>query len=170
MSGKSTFLKAVGLCVYFAHLGIGIPASYGEIPFYEHFSIAINRKDDLSNGYSHFMTEIMNLKKVVKNASTSRSCFAIFDELFSGTNLEDAQEICTTSILGLSKFKNSLFFISTHIQELKNVTNEHISTYHIGCKVVDQKPSFTYKLEKGWSNIKVGRILFEQQGLNKLLK
>ncbi|WP_158973530.1 hypothetical protein [Cellulophaga sp. L1A9] len=169
MSGKSTFLKAVGICIYFGHLGIGIPASFGEIPFCNHFSIQINRRDDILNGYSHFMTEIMNLKNVVQNASNGKQCFAIFDELFSGTNVEDAYEICQTTINGLSKFKNSYFFISTHIQELKNVSSNQISNYYIDCELIEDKPTFTYKLKKGWSDIKVGRILFDKEGLNELL-
>ncbi|WP_430410663.1 MutS-related protein [Kordia sp.] len=170
MSGKSTFLKAVGLCVYFGHLGIGVPATSGAIPFFTNFSIEINRRDDILNGYSHFMTEIMNLKNVVENASNGNQCFAIFDELFSGTNVEDAFEICKTTINGLSTYKNSLFLISTHIQELKNVSNADISNYYIDCELIHNKPTFTYKLKKGWSDIKVGRILFEKEGLNELLK
>lgn len=169
MSGKSTFLKAIGLCIYFGHLGIGIPASFGEIPFCNNFSIEINRRDDILNGYSHFMTEVMNLKSVVQKASNGKQCFAIFDELFSGTNVEDAFEICKTTINGLSKFKNSFFFISTHIQELKNVSNDQISNYYIDCELIEDKPTFTYKLKKGWSDIKVGRILFDKEGLNELL-
>ena len=170
MSGKSTFLKAVGLCIYFGHLGLGIPATYGEIPFCNHFSIEINRRDDILNGYSHFMTEVMNLKNVVENAANGKQCFAIFDELFSGTNVEDAFEICKTTINGLSKYKDSYFLISTHIQELKMVSNGRISNYYIDCELVKDKPTFTYKLRKGWSDIKVGRILFDKEGLNKLLK
>ena len=170
MSGKSTFLKAVGLCIYFGHLGIGIPASVGEIPFCNHFSIEINRSDDILNGYSHFMTEVLNLKNVVKNASDGKRCFAVFDELFSGTNVEDAFEICKTTINGLSKYRNSYFIISTHIQELKNVSNTQISNYYIDCELIENKPTFTYKLKKGWSNIKVGRILFDKEGLNEMLK
>ena len=169
MSGKSTFLKSVGLCIYFGHLGIGIPAASGEIPFCNHFSIEINRRDDILNGYSHFMTEIMNLKNVVENAANGQQCFAIFDELFSGTNVEDAFEICSTTINGLSKYKNSFFFISTHIQELKNVSNGQVSNYYIDCELIEDKPTFTYKLKKGWSDIKVGRILFDKEGLNKML-
>ncbi|SFW61491.1 MutS-related protein [Cellulophaga fucicola] len=169
MSGKSTFLKAIGLCIYFGHLGIGIPASFGEIPFCNNFSIEINRRDDILNGYSHFMTEVMNLKSVVQKASNGKQCFAIFDELFSGTNVEDAFEICKTTINGLSKFKSSFFFISTHIQELKNVSNDQISNYYIDCELIKDKPTFTYKLKKGWSDIKVGRILFDKEGLNELL-
>lgn len=170
MSGKSTFLKSVGLCIYFGHLGIGIPASVAEIPFFNHFSIEINRRDDILNGYSHFMTEVMNLKNVVKNASDGKPCFAVFDELFSGTNVEDAFEICKTTINGLSKYENSYFIISTHIQELKNVSKEQISNYYIDCELIDGKPTFTYKLKKGWSDIKVGRILFDKEGLNEMLK
>ncbi|WP_345005609.1 MutS-related protein [Snuella lapsa] len=169
MSGKSTFLKAVGLCMYFGHLGIGIPASEGEIPFCDSFSIEINRRDDILNGYSHFMTEVMNLKKVVEQATNGKKCFAVFDELFSGTNVEDGFEICKTTINGLSKFNKSYFFISTHIQELKSVSNGQIENYYIDCELIENIPTFTYQLKKGWSDIKVGRILFEKEGLNKML-
>lgn len=169
MSGKSTFLKAVGLCVYLGHLGVGIPASMGEIPFYDFFSIEINKRDDISNGYSHFMTEIVNLKSAVEQVVKGKRCFAIFDELFSGTNVEDGFKICEKTIKGLSKYNNSCFFISTHIQGLKSVTEEKIANYYIDCKLIEDRPTFTYQVKKGWSDIKVGQILFEKEGLNKLL-
>ncbi len=170
MSGKSTFLKSVGLCIYLGHLGIAIPASAGEMPFLNHFSIQINRRDDILNGYSHFMTEVVSLKNVVEKAAGGTHCFAIFDELFSGTNVEDAFEICKTTINGLTKFKNSFFIISTHIQELKNGSNSEVSNYYIDCELINNKPTFTYTLKKGWSDIRVGRILFDKEGLNDLLK
>ncbi len=169
MSGKSTFFKAIGLCMYFGHLGFGIPAAKGEIPFCTDFSIRINRSDDILNGYSHFMSEIINLKNVVVKASKGNPCFAIFDELFSGTNLEDALELSRTTINGLRKFKNSYFFISTHIQELKYTSLKALETYYLDCELLDDKPTFTYKIKKGWSVIRIGRILFDKEGLNKLL-
>ncbi|KAA1248078.1 hypothetical protein [Aquimarina sp. RZ0] len=168
MSGKSTFLKAVGLSIYLGHLGIGIPASNGIIPFFKNFSIGINHRDDILNGYSHFMTEVQNLKKVVVKSS-QENCFVIFDELFSGTNVEDAFEICKITINGLAKFKDSLFFISTHIQQLKEIKLDGVSTYHIECRLINNLPAFTYKLNDGWSDVKIGRILFEKEGLNELL-
>ncbi|GAA3784119.1 hypothetical protein GCM10022271_15580 [Corallibacter vietnamensis] len=115
------------------------------------------------------MTEVMTLKNVVEQATKGKQCFAVFDELFSGTNVEDGFEICKTTINGLSKFNQSYFFISTHIQELKNVSNEKIENYYIDCELIENIPTFTYQLKKGWSDIKVGRILFEKEGLNKLL-
>ncbi len=170
MSGKSTFLKSVGLCVYLGHLGIGIPAEYGAFPFFNMFSIGINHNDDLLNGYSHFMTEIKSLKTVVEKASNTSHCFAMFDELFSGTNVEDATKICTTTITGLPQFKNSLFFVSTHIQDLKAINHNAIANYYIDCKLINDIPTFTYKVKQGWSDIKIGQILFEREGLNRLLK
>ena len=169
MSGKSTFLKSVSLCVYLGNLGFGIPASKAEIPFCTDFSIGINKRDDILSGYSLFMTEIMSLKNILLKAVEGKRCFVVFDELFSGTNIEDALEICTTTINGVSFYSNSFFFISTHIQELKNLTSTNISTYYLDCEIINNTPTFTYKLKKGWSEIKVGRILFEKAGLNKLL-
>lgn len=170
MSGKSTFLKSVSLCIYLGNLGLAIPASKGVIPFCTNFSVGINKRDDILSGYSHFMTEVMSLKKVVLKAAEGERCFAVFDELFSGTNAEDALEICKTTINGLSAYSNSIFFISTHIQELKNLTNDTVLNYYLDCELIDNTPTFTYKLKKGWSDTKVGRILFEKEGLNKLLK
>ncbi|WP_431244264.1 MutS-related protein [Flavobacterium sp. P21] len=121
------------------------------------------------NGYSHFMTEVINVKDVVLKVADGKRCFVVFDELFSGTNVEDALEICTRTINGVSLYSNSYFLISTHIQELKDMTNETVSTYYLDCELIDNIPTFTYKLKKGWSDIKVGRILFEKEGLNKLL-
>jgi DNA mismatch repair protein MutS len=81
MSGKSAFLKSVVLCLYFEHLGIVIPAASGEIPFCNHFAFEINRRDDILNGYSHSITEIMNLKNLVENDANGKPCFAVFDNL-----------------------------------------------------------------------------------------
>ena len=172
MSGKSTFLKAVGLAVYLGHLGLAVPASKAEIPFFDVISASINLNDDLLNGYSHFMSEIMNLKKVVIEAAQDKKCFSVFDELFRGTNIEDAVEISRTTLKGLTQFKKSIFFISTHLHQLKEieeVKSEIISTYYFDCDVVDKTPIFSYQLKKGWTDLKVGQILFEKEGLNKLL-
>ncbi|MCU7551180.1 hypothetical protein OCK74_18815 [Chitinophagaceae bacterium LB-8] len=172
MSGKSTFLKAVGLCVYLGHLGLGVPASKAEMPIFDCISISINLNDDIVSGYSHFMTEVMNLKKVVMQAVNGKKCFAVFDELFRGTNIEDAVEISGTTVKGLLGFKNSFFFISTHLHQLKEmaeVKTEMVATYYIDCGLRDQIPEFTYLLQRGWSDLRVGRILFEKEGLNEML-
>jgi DNA mismatch repair protein MutS len=173
MSGKSTFLKALSLCVYLAHIGLAVPASKAKIPFFDTISAAINLTDSIVSGYSHFMSEIITLKKVLTEAVQEKKCFAVFDELFRGTNIEDALEISTATIQGLVKIPNSLFIISTHLHQLKNmeeIQNNQVATYFIECGLKDNIPAFTYKLKDGWSDLKIGRILFEREGLNKLLE
>ena len=101
MSGKSTLLKAVSLCVYLGHTGLAVPASKATMPFFTTISVAINLTDSIVSGYSHFMSEIITLKNVLTEAAGNKKCFAVFDELFRGTNIEDALEISTATIKGL---------------------------------------------------------------------
>ncbi len=173
MSGKSTLLKAVSLCVYLGHIGLAVPASKAIMPFFNTISVAINLTDSIVSGYSHFMSEIITLKNVLAEALESKKCFAVFDELFRGTNLEDALEISTATIRGLVKFPGSLFIISTHLHQMKDmeeIKKGLVATYFIECKLNDKTPAFTYKLKDGWSDLKLGRILFAKEGLNKMLE
>lgn len=173
MSGKSTLLKAMSLCVYLAHTGLAVPASKAVMPFFSTISVAINLTDSIVSGYSHFMSEIITLKNVLAEARAGARCFAVFDELFRGTNIEDALEISTATLKGLTHFPNSLFFISTHLHQLKTmeeIKNNKISTCFIDCKLTDNIPAFTYQLKDGWSDLKLGRILFEKEGLNTMLE
>ena len=172
MSGKSTLLKAVSLCVYLGHTGIAVPASKAVMPYFSSISVAINLTDSIVSGYSHFMSEVVTLKNVLLAANRQERCFAVFDELFRGTNIEDALEISTSTIQGLSRFPRSLFFISTHLQQLKDlpaVQSKRVTTLYIDCMLKNELPVFTYQLKEGWSDMKVGRILFEKEGLNQLL-
>ena len=172
MSGKSTLLKAIGLCVYLAHVGLAVPATKAVTPFFSTISVAINLTDSIVSGYSHFMSEIITLKNVLNEAQNDGKCFAVFDELFRGTNIEDALEISAATIKGLLHFPHSLFFISTHLHQLKEmdeIKTNKISTCFIECNLTDNIPAFTYKLKEGWSDLKLGRILFEKEGLNKML-
>ncbi len=175
MSGKSTLLKSVGLCVYLGHLGLAVPAEQCRMPFFDVVFISINLQDDLGAGYSHFMTEIQNLKTVVEEARTGKRCFAVFDELFRGTNAEDALAISLATVKGLMQFSQSHFFISTHLHQLKDCLREQVSfsdigTYYIECLLSEDKPVFTYSIKEGWSSLRIGQILFDQVGLNQLLQ
>lgn len=169
MLGKSTLLKTIGLCVYLAHLGLPIPVSTGNIPFYDYIFVHINHSDDLKNGYSHFMNEIVNLKNIILAADSGKRCFAVFDELFKGTNHEDALAISTKTLLGLKRMKDSLFFVSTHLNELKeSILNVPIQTLYIDCCSEEGAPVFSYKLKEGWSALKIGQILFTKLGLDQI--
>lgn len=172
MSGKSTMLKAIGICVYLAHAGLGVPAINCQIPFFHSIVVAINLSDNLQDGYSHFMSEIRNLKSVLQETENSRKCFAIFDEIFRGTNIDDALQITRTTINGLGKYKDSCFFISTHLLQLESelsIQNNYIRKQFIDCSMEGGVPRFTYSLKEGWSQLKIGKILFDKEGLTDML-
>ncbi|HVU58298.1 MAG TPA: hypothetical protein VHD83_24725 [Puia sp.] len=170
MSGKSTLLKSIGLCVYLAHLGVAVPAEECVLPFFDVISVAINLNDDMQHGYSHFMMEVQTLKKVVVQARERRRCFAIFDELFRGTNIEDALAISKMTVKGLTVFQGSFFLISTHLHQLEETTvMDVIHTCCIDCSLEEGRPVFTYKLKPGWSDLKLGQVIFRQEGLDELL-
>jgi DNA mismatch repair protein MutS len=173
MSGKSTLLKAIGICVYLANIGFAIPASVATIPFYSNIDVFINLNDDLQSGYSHFMTEIINLKKVIQEAGTGQRGFAVFDELFRGTNIDDALEISRSTLKGMLNFPESLFFVSSHLHrltQLEEIKSGRISCMYLDCNLENDTPEFTYQLKEGTSDIKIGRILFEKENMNQLLK
>lgn len=172
MAGKSTLLKSISIIIFLAHIGMAVPAAKAELPFIDSLSVHINLNDEISTGYSHFMTEILNLKQVLSIAKEGKRHFVIFDELFRGTNHEDALSISSTTIKGLCNFKDSIFFISTHIQELsqlEEVIQKKVDTYYIDCELNGKLPVFNYKLKQGWTDVKLGKILFEREGLDELL-
>jgi len=165
MAGKSTLLKAIAISVYLGHLGLAIPAEEAKFPFFKNICVYINHTDNLEQGYSHFLREVKNLKETALLALNGTPVFAIFDEIFKGTNMNDALEITRATINGLSKFNRSLFFISTHIDELKDIASKSADSYYLDCKVVDGFPRFSYQLKKGWSSVQIGKILFKNEGL-----
>lgn len=167
MSGKSTLLKSLNLCVLLSHIGLAVPAKSCRIPFYDYMFFSININDDIKKGNSSFMNEVIGLKQVILKLTEGKRCFALFDELFKGTNIDDAVDLMHITINGLLQFKGSLFIISTHLHQM--IVNENIDTYQLEAKVEDGRPTQTFRLIKGWSHLKFGKLLFEREGLMHLL-
>lgn len=172
MAGKSTLLKSIGLCVYLAHAGLGVPATVCRLPFFSSIVVTINLADSLLSGYSHFMAEIQQLKAVLQQAQGPGRIFAVFDELFRGTNVDDALEITRATLQGLVGFPASCFFVSTHLLQLESQlpVQAGLQTYCIECVLQDGVPVFSYRLQPGWSGLKIGQILFAKEGLYNLLR
>ncbi|MDR2237772.1 MAG: hypothetical protein LBE92_16745 [Chryseobacterium sp.] len=171
MSGKSTAMKSISIIVWLAHLGLAVPAGYCHIPFYDRICLFFSVNDDLEKGYSYFAREIMNLKEVLLELK-SKKCFAVFDEIFKGTNINDAALITINAVEGLSRYKDSMFVLSTHLNLIENKLSEYsnILVLNLESFVKDDQLIFTYQLKEGWSKIEIGKILFDQYGLNALLK
>ncbi|PKU27755.1 hypothetical protein llap_21941 [Limosa lapponica baueri] len=86
-SGKSVYLKQVGLIVFMALIGSYVPASEAEIGVIDGIYTRIHSRESVSVGLSTFMIDLNQVAKAVNNA-TERS-LVLIDEFGKGTNTLD---------------------------------------------------------------------------------
>ena len=172
MAGKSTFIKACGTAVYLAHTGMGVPAKNMQLSFFDGILSNINVIDNIAKGESYFFNEVQRIKATVQKVSDGKKWLILIDELFKGTNVQDAMKCSSTVIEGLLKIKNSIFILSTHLYEIgedlkryPNITFNYFET-----AVEDDQLSFSYQLKPGISNDRLGYLILKKEGVVKMLE
>lgn len=173
MSGKSTFMKSIGLSIYLAQLGFPVPAKYMRFKLMDGIITSINLTDDLNLGYSHFYSEIKRIKTVAENLNKKQRLLVVFDELFRGTNLQDASEGSIEIINALSTIdKESFFVFSSHIYEIVNSLEKNNNIFFKYFKTQKNGDQFIrdYKLYDGSSMERFGMKLIKQERIIELIK
>jgi DNA mismatch repair protein MutS len=171
-SGKTTFLKTCGILVYLAHLGWPVPAQSLRLPFTDRLFTSIHLSDDLDQGFSHFYNEMMRIKQISEALSRGETCLVIVDELFRGTNQEDALHCSKTVLDGFAHFDGSYYLVSTHLHELITHYTDHpnLSFRCFRTLITDNQFQNTFKIEDGAAFEKVGRLIMDQTGVTALLQ
>ena len=172
MAGKSTFIKAVGTAVFLAHLGMGVPAQEMKLTLFDGTLSNINVIDNIMKGESYFFNEVQRIKATISKINDGRKWLILIDELFKGTNVEDAMKCSTAVIEGLLKIKNSLFILSTHLYEIGDQLKVYpnISFNYFETSTVNGQLSFNYQLRKGISNDRLGYLILQREGVVKMLE
>lgn len=172
MAGKSSLLKSLGLVIYLSHLGFPVPAEKMETTIFNGLLTTINLPDNISQGLSHYYSEVKRVKAAVSSLLEQERMFIIFDELFRGTNVKDAFDASLLIISELSHVHNSIFFISTHIVELAAELRhfENISFKYMDTFFKDERPVFTYKLKEGVSKERLGMYIIQQEGIIDIIR
>ena len=172
MAGKSTLIKAVGSSVFLAHIGMGVPAKKMRLSLFDGLLSNINVVDNIAKGESFFFNEVQRVKNTIQKINDGRKWLVLIDELFKGTNMQDAMKCSSTVIKGLIKIKNSLFILSTHLyeigEELKIYPN--ISFKYFETTVSDDQLLFSYQLKEGISNDRLGYLILKREGVVDLLE
>jgi DNA mismatch repair ATPase MutS len=172
MAGKSTLIKSVGTSVFLAHIGMGVPAENMQLSFFDGLLSNINVMDNLLKGESYFYNEVHRIKSTVERISDGKKWLILIDELFKGTNVEDAMKCSTTVIKGLLKMKKSLFILSTHLyeigDELKSFPNIRFNYFETIVK--GDQLLFNYQLKEGISNDRLGYFILKKEGVVELLE
>lgn len=171
MAGKSTFIKAVGIAVYLAHCGFGVPAKSLRLSVFQGLLSNINITDNVTRGESYFYNEVQRIAATVKKINDGKRWLILIDELFKGTNVQDAMKCSITVIEGLLKIKTSAFVLSTHLYEIAEDLKKHqnIQFKYFETSIKDDVPLFSYHLKDGISNDRLGYLILKQSGVVKIL-
>jgi DNA mismatch repair ATPase MutS len=172
MAGKSTLIKSVGSAVFLAHIGMGVPAQKMKLTLFDGLLSNINVVDNIAKGESFFFNEVQRIKNTIEKINDGKKWLVLIDELFKGTNVQDAMKCSLTVIKGLIKIKNSLFILSTHLyeigEELKAYPN--ISFRYFETVVKDEQLEFSYQLKDGISNDRIGYVILKREKVVEMLE
>jgi DNA mismatch repair protein MutS len=171
MAGKSTFIKSVGAAVFLAHMGMGVPCGSMELSLFDGLLSNINVVDNIVKGESYFYNEVQRVKNTIIKINDGRKWLILIDELFKGTNIQDAMKCSTAVIKGLIKIKNSLFILSTHLYEIGESLQSYpnIAFKYFETTVDDEQLRFSYQLKDGLSNDRVGYLILKKEKVIELL-
>ena len=161
-SGKTTYLKTTAINIIITQqFGLGF---YGECVLrpYTHIHSYLNIPDT-SGRDSLFQAESRRCKEIIdviqSTKTTNARHFCIFDELYSGTNPEEATKSAYSFLHYLSQHKNVQFILTTHYIGVcrKFKTSKTVANYKMNVvRAPDGKLQYTYRIVKGISNIHGG--------------
>jgi hypothetical protein len=168
-SGKTTQLKTTAINIIFTQqFGLGFYESASLTP-YTHIHSYLNIPDT-SGRDSLFQAEARRCKEIVDIIDSEKESrhFCIFDELFSGTNADEATSASFGFLKYLQKRENVDFILTTHFVKLckmvKKASNLQIQNLKMDATIDGTKIVFHYRLVKGISKIKAAKLILVQMG------
>ena len=165
MSGKTTFLRTIGINIVLARSGSFATAlELTCTPFAVMTSMRI--ADDLNQGISTFYAELKRIKSVINYAKENKQFLFLIDEIFRGTNSVDRLSGARTVLQRLDSLGAS-GMVSTHDLELCDLdrTSNRIRNYSFSEDYKDKQIVFDYKLRSGKSTTTNATYLMEMVGI-----
>jgi len=130
-SGKSTLMKATGICILLAQAGCFVPArTMRLVPFQAIYTRILNH-DNLFAGLSSFAVEMSELRDILRHATPHT--LVLGDELCAGTESISAQALVASGIQWLSK-RRAKFMFATHLHDIPTLIDpqkEQVEIWHL---------------------------------------
>lgn len=163
-SGKTTILKSVLFNIILSQqFGMGCYKS-ANINCFDSIFCYLNIPDT-NDRDSLFQAEAKVCKKIIDyiDDNENEKCLCVFDELYSGTNPDEAI-ISAFSVLNYLSTKNCKFIITTHFYKLCELLEQVKNNNNFSMKIINEndKIKFTYKLESGISKIKGAKFILKE--------
>ncbi|KAJ7353331.1 muts domain V-domain-containing protein [Mycena albidolilacea] len=153
MSGKSTYLRQVGLLTVLAMCGCFVPAEYASFRIHDALLTRLSNDDDMEKSLSTFASEMATSAMILGLASPQS--LVLIDELGRGTSPREGVGISHAIAEGLIELKSFVFF-ATHFNELTttlscqpSVINLHLSVQRTSSSGPDFGVTFQYKIVDG---------------------
>ncbi|PDH52840.1 MAG: DNA mismatch repair protein MutS [Bacteroidetes bacterium MED-G17] len=157
MSGKSAILRQTALAVIMAQIGCFVPANEAEIGIVDKIFTRVGASDNISQGESTFMVEMLETSSILNNLSSDS--LILLDEIGRGTSTYDGISLAWSiaEYLHQCAEKPKVLF-ATHYHELNQLEKKHtgIVNFHISSKEMQSQVVFLRKLTRGASNSSFG--------------
>jgi DNA mismatch repair protein MutS len=162
MSGKSTFLRQIGLIVLMAQIGSFIPATRAEIGVVDRLFTRVGASDNLVRGQSTFMVEMSETSAILHTA-TARS-LVLLDEIGRGTSTYDGVSIAWSVSEFLHDRIGCKTVFATHYHELTELADQLVAgcNYSVEVRETNDQVLFMHRVVTGGADrsygIEVGRL------------
>lgn len=151
MSGKSTWMRTIGVAVVLARMGAPVRAGSCSLTALA-IGAAIRVQDSLTDGRSRFFAEILRLKHVGDLARREQGAVLfLLDEILSGTNSHDRRIGAEAVMIGLVK-SGAIGLVTTHDLALATITDRlgaRATNAHFDDHFTDGRLHFDYRLKPG---------------------
>ena len=167
MSGKSTYLRQVGILTLMAQIGSFIPAESATIGIVDRIFTRVGLQDDLTKGQSTFMVEMLETAAIL-NQATEKS-LVILDEIGRGTSTYDGLAIAqaVTEFIHEEKTLGCKTLFATHYHEMTELSKhlERITNLHVAVSDIDGEIIFLRQLLSGGADKSYGVHVAKLAGL-----
>jgi DNA mismatch repair protein MutS len=128
--------------------------------------------DNLAKGESYFFNEVQRIRHTVTRINDGRRWLVLIDELFKGTNIQDAMRCSIAVIRGLIRIRRALYILSTHLYEIGEELRPYpnISFRHFETNIKDDGFEFSFRLKEGISNDRLGYLILKREKVIDLLE
>ena len=171
MSGKSTYMRELGIIIILNQMGSYVPATKCNIPIFDKIFTRIGASDDLVGGESTFMVEMKESATALRNAT--KNSLILFDELGRGTSTYDGMSLAGSIIEYIANTIKCKTLFSTHYHELTDMENKipGIKNVHVSISESDGDITFLHKVMDGSVDKSYGINVAKLAGLpNNVIK
>lgn len=147
MSGKSTFLRTIGVNAVLAQSIYITTASYYKASFFK-IMTSISPEDNIMGGKSYYFREAEALLRIIEEGGEDYSLLCIIDEIFRGTNPVERIN-ASIEILRYLEVHNSLAVVATHDIELTDMLKDKYNLFYFTEDIDKEGMIFDYKLKEG---------------------